>query len=114
MVYGDYSRPAPQADILAAVSSGAVDVAFIWGPVAGYFAGRAPVDLAIRPLPSEDEASGLPMAFAVSMGVRRRDEELKGEVERALEKNRRPIREILGRYHVPLVASAPPPPEDDD
>ena len=113
MIYGDYSNAAPQADILSAVSSGAVDVAFVWGPVAGYFARRAPAELRIRPLASEDRISEMPMAFGVAMGVRRRDEALKSEVERALAERRSAIRQILADYGVPLV-EAPPPVEDDD
>ena len=114
MIYGDYSRNAPQADIITAVASGAVDIAFVWGQVAGYFGRQAPVELSIHPLGTEDEVSELPMAFGVAMGVRRRDEGLKAEVQHILDARRGAIREILGQYGVPLVAAAPPPVEDDD
>ena len=114
MIYGDYSRSAPQADIMSAVASGAVDVAFVWGPVAGYFQRQAAVPLQIHELAAEDGPSEMPMAFAVAMGVRRRDEALKADVDRVLEARREPIRQILVEYGVPLVDSAPPPIEDDD
>ena len=37
-VYGDYSRPDPQREIVDAVADGRVDVAVVWGPLAGYYA----------------------------------------------------------------------------
>jgi mxaJ protein len=114
MVYGDYARPAPQADIVAAVASGAIDLAYVWGPVAGYFARRQSVPLRLTPAPGEDRVSGFPMAFAVAMGVRRRDRELKVEVERVLERRSDEVARILHAYGVPTVASAPAPPEDGD
>ena len=39
-VLGDYSRPNPPARIVEAVAAGDVDVALVWGPLAGYFAPR--------------------------------------------------------------------------
>jgi mxaJ protein len=114
MVYGDYSEAAPQAPIIAAVASGEVDVAFVWGPVAGYFAPRQRVPLTLRPLPPHDRLAELPMAFGIGVGVRRSDRTLKRKVEQILENRRPEIGRILAAYHIPTVASAPPPPEDDD
>ena len=37
-VYGDYTRASPPARIMDAVVNGDVDVAIVWGPLAGYFA----------------------------------------------------------------------------
>ncbi|MDQ4088604.1 MAG: substrate-binding domain-containing protein [Pseudomonadota bacterium] len=114
MVYGDYARPAPQANIVAAVASGELDVAYVWGPIAGYFARRQGVPLRLAPVPAEDRASGFPMAFAVAMGVRRADRELKGQVEEALDRRRGDVRRILAAYGVPTVTEAPELPADDD
>ena len=114
MVYGDYAQPAPQAPIIAAVASGEVDVAFVWGPVAGYFAGRQRTPLSLTRLPEQDRLAELPMAFGVGVGVRRSDRTLKRDVEQILERRGPEIRRILAAYHVPTVATAPPPPEDDD
>ncbi len=41
-VYGDYSQPNPPARIVEAVARGDVDLAVVWGPLAGYFAPRQP------------------------------------------------------------------------
>ena len=114
MIYGDYAGGAPQAPIIEAVASGAVDVAYVWGPVAGYFAARQPVPLTLTPLPARDRLAAMPMAFGVGMGVRRSDRELKREVEQALESHRGDIGRILAEYRVPTLTTAPPPPDDDD
>src|SRR4029453_11583897 len=39
-IYGDYSRADPQRTIIDAVVDGRVDVAVVWGPLAGYYARR--------------------------------------------------------------------------
>ena len=112
MVYGDYSRPDPQASIVRAVAAGEIDVAFVWGPVAGYFAGREAVPLRLTPLPPKD--GEMPMAFAVAMGVRRGDDGLRARLERVLERRAPEIGRMLAGYSVPIAASAPAPARDDD
>jgi mxaJ protein len=114
MIYGDYSRPAPQADIVRAVAAGEIDVAFVWGPVAGYFAREQRVPLRLTPLPATDGRSDQAMAFAVAMGVRRGEGELKARLERSLERRAPEIRGLLASYRVPIVRSAPPAADDDD
>jgi quinoprotein dehydrogenase-associated probable ABC transporter substrate-binding protein len=101
MIYGDYELPNPPAAIVEAVANRQIDVAMVWGPLAGYFAHRSPVPLRLEPVtPANDPR--WPMAFDISMGVRRGNETLLAEVDAALERERAPIRRILGEYHVPL------------
>jgi mxaJ protein len=102
-VYGDYSRQAPQEPILRAVADGEIDAAFVWGPTAGYFASREKQPLALVTVSPLSDGPGLPMAFDVSMGLRRGDRELKREVEAALEAHSAEIRHVLEDYGVPLV-----------
>lgn len=102
-VYGDYSQPAPQRDIVDAVARGDVDIAFVWGPVAGYFAKQAKVRLTLIPTPPFD-GPRLPMIYDVSMGVRKGDAELKAAVEMALGRRREEIERLLREYGVPIVA----------
>ncbi|HEX4113115.1 MAG TPA: quinoprotein dehydrogenase-associated putative ABC transporter substrate-binding protein, partial [Stellaceae bacterium] len=40
MLYGDYRRPSPPSAIVDAVAHRQVDIALVWGPLAGYFAAR--------------------------------------------------------------------------
>jgi mxaJ protein len=106
MVYGDYDKPAPQADIVEAVASGEVDIAFVWGPVAGYFAARSSVPLALTPVPPFDGPQ-LPMVFDVSMGTRKEDRALREEVEGALARHSAEVKALLAGYGVPLVENRP-------
>jgi mxaJ protein len=103
MVYGDYDDPAPQRAIVHAVAAGDVDVAFVWGPVAGYFAARETPPLALTPLAARADGPQLPLAFDVSMGTRRADRALREELEAALARHAGEIRALLTRYGVPLV-----------
>ncbi|MEA3036518.1 MAG: mxaJ protein [Sphingomonadales bacterium] len=103
MVYGDYDSPAPQADILKAVATGEVDVAFVWGPVAGYFAPRQAAALKLTPLAERFDGPQLPLAFDISMGTRRADRALREEVETALERHKPEVKALLAGYGVPLV-----------
>jgi mxaJ protein len=101
-VYGDYDSPAPQSPIIDAVAHGDVDVAYVWGPTAGYFAKREPVKLALTPVPIAD-GPALPMVFDISMGVRRDDVALRRELDAALTKRAADIRKVLADYGVPLL-----------
>jgi mxaJ protein len=51
--------------------SGAIDVAIVWGPFAGYFASRQPVDLDLAPVSPAVDPPGLLFAYDVSIGVKR-------------------------------------------
>jgi mxaJ protein len=73
-----------------------VDVALVWGPVAGYYAARQTPPLRVTPV-----AGSGPMSFSISMGVRKQDAALVDEIDRALEKRQADIRNILADYHVP-------------
>jgi mxaJ protein len=104
-VYGDYRTPDPPARLVEAVARGQVDVAVAWGPLAGFFARRQPVSLRVTPVPSRDAAPGLPMSFAIAMGVRRGETARRDELQRVLDRRAAEIRGILERYGVPLVDS---------
>jgi mxaJ protein len=103
MVYGDYDKPAPQADIVAAVASGEVDIAFVWGPVAGWFAPKQKVPLTLTPLARPFDGPQLPMAYDVSMGTRRADRALREALEGVLERHSGEVTALLREYRVPLA-----------
>ncbi len=107
-LYGDYSTPSPTEGIVRAVASGEVDVAVVWGPLAGYFASREATPLKLTPVPPQEDAPGLPMSFDIAMGVRRQDKALRDEVDAALDRNRGAIEAILKTYGVPLSRSPVP------
>jgi mxaJ protein len=105
-VYGDYSRPNPPARIVDAVAEKEIDVAVVWGPLAGYFAGRSRVPMEIVPVSPQVDLPFLPFVYDISMGVRRGDGALRSRVDAILARERPAIERILDEYGVPRVASS--------
>jgi mxaJ protein len=105
-IYGDYSRPNPPADLLAALARKDIDVAIAWGPLAGYFASREPVPLELAPvLPERD--GGLPFSHSIAMGVRRADTALLDQLNAFITARQWEIDQLLGAFGVPLVTETP-------
>jgi mxaJ protein len=102
LIYGDYRSPSPQSPIMDAVVRREIDVALVWGPVAGWFAARTPVPLQLIETPSLD-GPRLPMTFEVSMGVRKNDQALRRELDRWLAQNSQRVQTLLTGYGVPIV-----------
>ena len=94
-----YSEKNPPGTIIDAVAGGKIDVAIVWGPAAGYFVLHQQVPMAMVPVPSRK--GDLPLAFDISMGVKRGEDALHDQVEKALERNREQIDRILNDYGVP-------------
>ncbi|HEY0544463.1 MAG TPA: substrate-binding domain-containing protein [Pyrinomonadaceae bacterium] len=106
MVYGDYAQESPAANIIDAVARGEVDVAIAWGPLAGYFAKRARVQLEIVPVAPQIDQPFLPFIYDISLGVRHGDQAFKEDLERVLQERRQEIESILDEYGVPRVRAA--------
>jgi mxaJ protein len=83
------------------LAAGKLDVAIVWGPIAGFFAKRvkAPA-LTVVPMKSEP---GVRFDYAMAMGVRYGERDWKQQVETLLESKQAEIRAILDEYGVPLV-----------
>jgi mxaJ protein len=112
MLYGDYSRPNPPADILDALARGEIDVAIVWGPLAGWFAPRQKVAMEIVPVSPQIDVPFLPFVYDISMGVRRDDPGLKADVEQVMARRRADIDAILDEYGVPRVGNRRSAPEE--
>ena len=103
MLYGDYAKPNPPAEIVRAVADRRVDVALVWGPLAGYFAKTSSVPLRIeRVTPWLDNAQW-PMVYDISMGVRKNDPAFLQRIDAVLARRKAEIAAILNRYGVPRV-----------
>jgi quinoprotein dehydrogenase-associated probable ABC transporter substrate-binding protein len=101
-LYGDYREANPPARIIDAVVKGDIDVAVVWGPLAGYFAKRASVPLEVVPVsPAADP--NLPFTFSIAMGVRKGDQLLHDEIEGVLRSKRDVVNRILDEYGVPQM-----------
>ncbi|HEX6573630.1 MAG TPA: substrate-binding domain-containing protein [Gemmatimonadaceae bacterium] len=100
-LYGDYSKPHPPSKIIDAVANGEVDVAIVWGPLAGYFAKLEKVALDLTPVSPKIDLPFMPQVFDIAMGVRREDKALRDSLDVILEKEKTPIAAILDTYNIP-------------
>src|SRR5438270_8616947 len=103
MLYGDYTKPNPPAEIMEAVERGDVDVALVWGPLAGYFGARSPVPLRLEPVTPWFADNQWPMQFDISVGVQKDDQKLLKQIDRVLSRRSGDIARLLAGYHVPTV-----------
>jgi quinoprotein dehydrogenase-associated probable ABC transporter substrate-binding protein len=91
----------PAVDAVKEVANGDLDVAIVWGPIAGYAASRQDVALTITTLPPQVDS--VPLAFSVSMGIRHRESQWKHDLNALLERLAPKIHAILLDYGVPLL-----------
>ncbi|MFC5087064.1 substrate-binding domain-containing protein [Microvirga arabica] len=103
MIYGDYNDPNPPARIIESLAKGEIDVAIVWGPLAGYFAQREGVPLKVTPVRPIFDGPQLPMVFDISMAVRKEDEAMRQEVDAALARRRGDVDAILAAFGVPRL-----------
>jgi mxaJ protein len=103
MLYGDYRRPNPPAQIIEAVEHGNIDVALVWGPLAGYFAARSPVPLRLEPVRPWLADMQWPMQFDISVGVQKDNQKLLKQIDSILGRRSSDIRRLLEAYHIPVV-----------
>jgi mxaJ protein len=101
LFYGGGNQAGRPGKLMEDLVAGTVDVAMVWGPVAGYFGKKLNSTLELVPL---QDSGSIPMTFEISMGVRKGEKELKGRLEEALDRRQGEIRKILEDYGVPLLA----------
>jgi quinoprotein dehydrogenase-associated probable ABC transporter substrate-binding protein len=82
------------------LEKGEIDVALLWGPIAGYYARHSSVKLNVTPLP---ETSGARAAFRIGFGVRHSDQNWKRELNTLIAQNKIELERILRDYGVPLL-----------
>lgn len=81
--------------------AGKLDVAFVWGPIAGYFAKSVKsAELVVVPFSPRPD---IKFDYDIAMGVRFGERAWKEQVERLIDRNRTQIRAILTEYGVPLL-----------
>ena len=97
----DTRRNAPARQAVLDVASGETDVAFIWGPIAGYYAKQSEEPLVVTPLLNENRR--IRMNYRVSMAVRYNETDWKHTINEVLARIQPQIDEILLEYGVPLL-----------
>jgi mxaJ protein len=83
------------------LAKGKIDVAIVWGPIAGFFAKRVKSpELVVVPLNSEP---GVVFDYEIAMGVRFGEPQWKAQIDKLIAENQTEIRAILKQYQVPLL-----------
>lgn len=85
------------------MKSGKLDMAIVWGPIAGYLQFRnKPGSFELIPMRSGE---GIRFDFPISMGVRFADKARKQELDQWISQESEAIQNLLATYKVPLVDS---------
>ncbi|TFE66944.1 ABC transporter substrate-binding protein [Methylacidiphilum sp. Yel] len=87
--------------IVEEVLSDKIDIGLVWGPVAGFYIKKKGSALIMVPLTSNNPR--IPMAFDISMGVKKGDQELKNKLDQVIDSKHGEILQVLEEYGVPLL-----------
>lgn len=83
------------------LQKGEIDVAILWGPMAGFYAKKASPPLHVTPLLKE--TTGPRLVYRIGMGVRGADQNWKRQLNRLIQENQPAINKILLDFGVPLL-----------
>lgn len=102
-VYDDRDAEGSTERILRDLARRDIDLAVLWGPLAGFHMRSVSDSLEMTPVSPQIDLPFLPFVFDISMGVRRGDSVRVEQLERSLDRNQEEIRDILEEYGVPLL-----------
>lgn len=100
---GGHDRP---EDIVKAVADDSIDVAIVWGPIAGYHARKLGLDLVMTPV-DDDTLTGMQFAFSMGMATRRRETAFRDSLQAFIEGHRVEIQGILDQFGIPTLPLPP-------
>ncbi len=83
------------------LAQGNIDVAFVWGPIGGYFASKSAIPMTVVPL---DEL-GERYIFSFALGVRKQDKEWRDLLDGIMEHRKDDIAAIINEYNLPSLAN---------
>lgn len=101
-LFGKFGDQNPPRKIVSAVANRDIDVAIVWGPFAGYFGKQESVALDIVPV-SPATFLGIPFTYDISAAVRNGNDNLREQLDNALQSDTAAIQQILAEYGVPQV-----------
>jgi len=91
----------PTLDMIEDLKKGVIDIAVLWGPIAGYLAKKSDTPLSVVPLIKE--TTGPRMVYRIGMGVRHSDQNWKRDLNKLIAENQGDINKILTDFGVPLL-----------
>lgn len=97
----DTRQEAPAEQMIRDLSGNDIDVALLWGPMAGFYAQRSDRPMKVVPLTAEQ--GGSRTTYRITMGVRPSDQEWKRKLNDVIRENQDEIDAILAQYGVPLL-----------
>jgi quinoprotein dehydrogenase-associated probable ABC transporter substrate-binding protein len=89
-------------DIVRAVEDKTIDMAFVWGPIAGYYAKQIGADLVLTAV-ADDSVSHIPFVYSMGMATRRRERQFKDSLEKFITSKAPEIQALLQQYGIPLL-----------
>jgi mxaJ protein len=94
----------PPSLLIDDVVKGEIDVAIVWGPIAGYYAKKAPVELVVVPVPEYAKTNIHGKSYwNISVGVRKKEKERLAMIQDVLDRRKDDIIKILDEYGIPHV-----------
>lgn len=102
-IYGDYREDSPPLRVLKDVVDGKIDMAIVWGPLAGYFAKTTAAPLKVTPITGAEAFLPFVFQFSIAMGVRKDDQALQSKLNEVISRKRPEIEAILDEYGVPRL-----------
>ena len=99
----------PARDMLRDVVDGTIDVALVWGPVAGYAIKQDHLPLQARFIEAEPGAPRLD--YRIAMGVRAGEPEWRRRINQAIGRHKPEIEAVLAEYGVPQLDGQDRPPK---
>lgn len=92
----------PPSQLIDDLAKGDIDVAIVWGPIAGYFVKNSSVPLVMNPIPEyEDKNVKGKENWNISIGVRYKEKARLEELNKALANRKSEIDKILDDYGIP-------------
>jgi len=104
-IYRDLTQP--PSVLVDDVVKGEIDVAVVWGPIAGYYAkeSKVPLEVVLAPEYAQENPHGK-INWNISMAVRKKDKERLAMLQEVIDRRHADIMKILDEYgipHVPIV-----------
>ncbi|WP_044560745.1 substrate-binding domain-containing protein [Azospirillum sp. B4] len=97
----DTRYESPARSMLQDLVDHKIDVALLWGPIAGYYIKHDKLPLKAAFLDPEGEGGRLD--FRIAMGVRANEPEWRRTVDQALQRHRAEVDKLLADYGIPLL-----------
>jgi quinoprotein dehydrogenase-associated probable ABC transporter substrate-binding protein len=95
-------KETPNTIVARDLSSGKIDLAIVWGPVAGQLVGEHPGPKAWTALPFKPDPK-IKFDYEISMGLRQGEKEWKDTLDQWIGSHHSQIQSILAGYHIPLL-----------